>query len=742
MVRLSFYPIAESYLLVTVVALALWGLLAMVPRHEGMTRRRRLVLRGLRAVAVLMLVLAMLRPTLVTTETKKQAATLIVLADVSRSMSVPDAMGGRKTRYEAMRLALDAARDRLKTLAKEFEVKAYTFDAETTAVDLVDGQIRLPDAPRGNETAIGSALDDVMRFEAGKRFLGIVLASDGAQQAYAPRDVAPQTAAVALRRLGCPLFTVSLGQSRGLGQAKDVAVNRLLVDQNVFVKNEMSVAGTIRADGFVNRELPVRLLFETAPGRMEIVAETTVKSLADGQALPVNLTYVPQTPGQYKVTLEVPEQPGELVTTNNRMSTFVNVLSGGLNVLYIEGWPPRVDTRYFDEALDASADIDVDYLSFSESTRPADLDERLRPGRYMVYVLGDIPARAFTRDQLAELAEAVDRGAGLIMLGGFFTFGPGGYADTPLAQVLPIRMSRLEEQKPDEPMRRDMHLAGPIHMRPGRFGADHFALMLSGDRAKNAALWSRLPAMLGANRFDSGQIKRGAIVLAVDQDDHPLLISQPFGAGRVLAFAGDTTWRWAMRGFDEEHKRFWRQIVLWLAKKDEMQESNVWVRLARRRLEPGGPLELTVGADTPMGDPIEGASFKVEVTLPDGTTRGVRLAPRGTTWTGSFSETRSAGDYTVTVRAQKSDEPLGQARARFLVFEQDLELDNASADTTGMRSLAAMTKGEWIAPEQLPNRLEELARQTEHLEEKTEAKRTYWDTWPFFLLLVGLLSVE
>jgi len=742
MVRLSFYPIGDSYLLVAVVALVLLGLLAVGPRGGGMTRGRRRVLAGLRLVVVVLVVLAMLRPTLVRTETRKQAATLVVLVDTSRSMSVPDALGGRKTRYEAMRLALGAARENLETLAREFEVKVYAFDAETRPVELTDGAAELPETPEGRQTALGAALEDVLRTEAGKRLLGVVLLSDGAQRAYAPRDLAPQTAAIGLRRLGCPLLAVPLGQSQGLGQAKDIAVGQFLVDESVFAKNQLTAGATIRVDGFANRGLPVRLLFETAPGHMEVVAQEVLKPIADGQLLPVELTYVPEVPGQYKITLEVPEQPGELVTTNNRMSTFVNVLPGGLNVLYLEGSPPRVDTKFLRRALDASPDIEVNYLSFNEKTRPADLDARLRPGRYAVYVLGDLPARAFTREQLAALAKAVDRGAGLIMLGGFHTFGPGGYAETPLADVLPVRMSRLEEQRPSEPIRRDVHLTGPIEMRPSRFGADHFVLMLSGDRAKNTALWRQLPPLDGANRFDPSQIKPGALVLAVDQNDHPLLVAQPYGAGRVMAFAGDTTWHWPMRGFDTEHKRFWRQVVLWLARKDELGEGNVWVRLSQRRLEPGGRLEITAGANSPEGDPVDEARLAAEITLPDGTTQNVLLSRRGDHWAGALAETTAAGDYAVTVRAHKGDESLGQARARFLVFEEDLELDNASADTGGMEALAAMTGGRSIAPEQLPELLDQLAEQTEHLEEKIETKRTWWDTWPFFLALVGLLSVE
>ena len=58
-------------------------------------------------------------------------------------------------------------------------------------------------------------------------------------------------------------------------------------------------------------------------------------------------------------------------------------------------------------------------------------------------------------------------------------------------------------------------------------------------------------------------------MLAESDQKQPLLISQMSGDGRVLAFAGDSTWHWWMRGFDAAHKRFWRQIILWLAKKDE-----------------------------------------------------------------------------------------------------------------------------------------------------------------------------
>ena len=86
-----------------------------------------------------------------------------------------------------------------------------------------------------------------------------------------------------------------------------------------------------------------------------------------------------------------------MVATNNELSTFVNVLSGGLNVLYIEG-ALRVETKFLRRALDSSPDIKVDYVRLDADdpqSRPADFADRFRPGKYNVYILGDVDSTAF-----------------------------------------------------------------------------------------------------------------------------------------------------------------------------------------------------------------------------------------------------------------------------------------------------------------------------------------------------------
>ena len=742
----SFYPIADSYLLVGTAALVLLALLAVGPGRGRVDRRRRITLFGLRLAVVVLVVLAMLRPTLVYTRTEKEAATLVVLADRSRSMSVPDEIGDR-TRWEAQRRTLDAARSALAELAEDLEIAAFTFDAEARPVDVVHGEIRLPEEPDGEETAIGAVLEEVLRSQAGKRLLGIVLLSDGAQRARPPRDVLPQTAASRLKPLGFPLFTIRLGKSRGLGQVQDVAVKDLLANPRVFVKNELTVTGQIRVDGYVNREIPVQLLVETSSGRMETVGQQNVKVRADGELIPVKFTYVPQLSGEHKISLKAVEQRGELVRTNNRLSTFVNVLKGGLNVLYLESFPPRPEQNFIRRALDASPDIRVDVLAPDPrrpETRLADLGERLKPGKFEVYILGNLDASVFRPGELDDLADSVSKGAGLMMIGGVHSFGPGGYAETPLKEVLPVKMNRFERQGLDDEISEDLHLPGPLKMKPTPISAGRFPMMLGPDQRASEAVWSELLPLRDANRFRLENVKTGAEVLARAATDQPLLVASAYGDGRVLAFAGDSTWQWAMQGDEaaSAHRRFWRQIVLWLARKDESLEGTVWIKLAQRRFLPGQTVEFTAGARSPSGGPVEDADYQAEIVLPGGSTQQLRLVGGEEEMSGSFEATEAAGDYTIRVTASNEGQLLGTAESRFLVIQQDLELDNAAADATLLESLAAMTGGRSLVPEELSNLIERLAEDTESLKVRSETRKPLWDTWGFFGLLVGLLAAE
>jgi hypothetical protein len=332
------------------------------------------------------------------------------------------------------------------------------------------------------------------------------------------------------------------------------------------------------------------------------------------------------------------------------------------------------------------------------------------------------------------------------MLGGYQSFGPGGYHGTPLRDVLPIVMGRFERQELDPlgPISRDLHLEPeqgllvvPVRPHP---------ITRLGSAGENDDIWKRLPPLRGANRVRS---KDQAQILLESPAGDALLVAGEYGQGRTLAFAGDSTRRWWQYGHEAEHKRFWRQVLLWLAQRDEDERSDVWIQLAQRRFPKRAPISFTAGARSNTGDPLAGVQLTATLRGPNGATQDVALQSREDAFQGELRDLPLAGDYLLEVTATTDLQEAGRAQAVFQILDRDLELSIPGADPDQLARLAGLTReaeGRLVAAERLPQLLDEL---TERLPQERLDVQTRWrlgdtaaDAWSFFLLLVGLLGVE
>ena len=728
-------------------ALALAAVTALVlfaARKLGKVNNRQgRIIHLLRFVSLLLLCALVFRPELLFTTKQKQVPTLVVLLDRSRSMLTPDGAGG-KSRWQELKKAVDAAKSTLKSLEGEFEIKTYTF-AEDLRSQTLEGESWEGLAADGRLTALGSALQEALAAEAGRPIAAAFVLTDGAPRVLPPRDLFPPIAARLYADSGCPIIPVRFGEARAAEQSRDISLLDLSAPNAVFVKNEFVASASAKASGFANQELPVELLFEQEDGSMKPVDTTFVRTNEGMDRQAVALKHLPGVSGEFKITLRAKEQPGELVTSNNSISTFVTVKPGGLNVLYLES-SIRPESRFLRTSLDASADI---RLQFERIDLRADASQRqvkpewFAPGAFDVYLLGDIAAEAFTQEELAALRDRVNGGAGFGMLGGWYSFGAGGYAESPLAEVLPIETNRLEKQPRGEPPTPDLHIAGPVAIRPAPGAGGMHYLMKLATAASNEQTWADLPPLLGANKFSG--VKRAALVLAESPKGEPLIAVAEFGSGRTLAFAGDTTYQWVLKGKADLHRKYWRQMILWLAKQDQKAAGSVWVELESRRFRPQSRVEFRCGAVGADGLPILEGEFVAEITLP-----GKRIVPLPLTrqddhFTGAFVETMASGDYTVRVRGRRGGEDLGAAQTRFLIYDQDFELDNPAADPGMLSSIASLTKevgGKVIAPEQLESALREMAQTPAKYEIEIRDRIAFWSHSAVFWTLAVLLTLE
>ncbi len=735
---------------VTVLAAAV--VLASVPLlyHRGLRRLARpwrWTLSTLRLVAAVVLALALFRPTVQVTETSERSASVLVLTDASRSMTIADEAGGTTRRQRLVR-TLQACEAQWQTLGERVHLEYFDFDSELRAVERPD------ESAPGEQTALGAALDEVFQRSLRERIAAVFLLTDGAQRARPPLDVDPRPVARKLGQRQVPIYAVPFGQAGFTDTAVDVAVEDLQVDPVVFQKKAVPVSAKLRVSGGAGREVTVRLLVEDRTGRgigesgpmvqppasEQAATVLTVRPRTNNEVIPVNLSFVAEQTGELKVAVEAVPLAGELREANNRQTTLVTVRAGGLKVAYFDKVRPENKAV---RLLSRSPDIQLDTCwvrsgRFRKLTR---IDESwFEPGRYDVYILGDVPASVFGPRLLQKLAARVDEGAGLLMLGGFHSFGPGGYAATPLADCLPVRMRRLETQ-PEDSVDPTLHYDRLLKMKPTRAGLRHFVMRLASPE-ENEKAWAKLPPLLGANRL---QKKNEFVeVLAESEDGVPLLFAHEYGKARVLAFAADTTYLWLQHGFATETLRFWQQLVYWLARKELPTGQNVWARVEPRRYPPQAKVTVEFGARDANGQLVPDAQYQVRVLRPDG--QSVQLTPQRTPkgGTATFAQTALPGDYWVVVSASKQGRSLGlDGVARFLVEQRDLELDNPAADRDLLAEIAAASGGSAVTPEELSSFLARLLEQGwPNLREKRVRRVSLWDNWFVLAVFVAALSAE
>jgi len=746
MFRIGFFPIFGSYTTVIVCVVVLCVVLWISrPRGEQLPLYGQRILFSLRVLALLLLIFGMLRPTLVHTVSHPLSAVVNIMLDQTQSMTRNDEIGG-KSRFTVAKESLQQAAPQLRRLQRQADVRAFTFDFALNPLDLQDGVfLDLPEHPIGQETAIGFTLDVIRERSAGNRVLATILLTDGAQRTRPARDILPQDAAARLRDAGIPLYTIPLGQAGLDANARDISVESMHANDRVFVQNNLLVTGTLRISGFADQIIPVQLLFETEPGRQEIVASTTVQAREDGQYVAFQLSYAPQEVGLFKYTVRVPPQEREITDRNNEQSSFVQVLDGGLRVLFMQGQLNH-EQGPLRRALNASPDINVNYLRVH---RPGSLAAVFRddPVPYNVFMLGDVDSTLFTPEELRLLVARVRDGAGLIMLGGLHAFGAGGYAGTALREISPVELRPGDRQQLDAPIRTDIHWSSthPIQMRPTELGQRHYIMQFDADPRINVQRWEQLPPLLGGNQFDRQRprdgLRPGATLLAEGPNGQSLLVMQMAGQGRVLAFAGDTTWRWRLHGFEEEHNTFWRQVVLWLARMEGGGAGTCWITVENNRLLPGDTARFQIFMRSETGEEIRDFPATATVIKPGNVTETVTLVLEDGIPTGSFRSTEFSGDYTIRAEAILNGE-IKQATARFLVEDRNLELDNPIAYPRLLADIATITGGRSVPPEQLGALIEELLRQSDELVERRETKSTLFDTWWLLLAFISVLSLE
>lgn len=751
MESLNFYPVAGPFW-IGLVTVALVAMLMIGPSFEGLTWRRRSVLTLLRIVSIALVLLALVRPGCMTTVERRQTAVMYVLLDTSRSMDLPhrDEKIKRWKALSSMLLDNMSGLDNLRE--QQVDLRFLGFDQKTQSIDYADGILMLPKNPAGAETDIGRALADVLGGVREERLLGVVVASDGVQN-VADSEIDLVNIAKDFGNMSVPIFAVPFGTAAEVGQFADVAIANLPDHDTVFVKNRKTVRASLISRGYANQPIRVQLVI-SGKGQLERVVDEQVYTPRQSyEEQTVELSYVPQVAGSFRMTVRALMMPNEQSTLNNQLTSFLTVYEGGLRIALISNigwWEQSRLRRVLASKADSGGDtqgIDVDFFPINPQAyrTPLDYSGVFGDQSYDMFMFVDVDSRVFLPQNMQLLQNAVANGKGLIMCGGTHSFGPGYYWNTPLNDVLPIAMRPDERQEFERDVRQDFHILGPIELVPA---VDHPLVRLS-DEPNFASPWKDLPPMPSVNRFVG--VKPTAEVLIKSAKNEPVLVAGKYGNGRVLAFAANSTWLWYNHRFRDEYQRFWQQVVLWLAVPDGSAKDTVRIYMPQRRFQPGSTVTFSTEARTVTGQAIPTAVYEARLLTPSGVEHLAPVVPGRNLPVGELNRewVSEPGIYSVRVEAKDNGESIGESEIEFEVSDQDKEKANPSADVRQLARLAEETKdagGRIVAPEDFGKFLIEIADQPGLLKieipQRWHLGNTATDASLFLIFFVAVMSVE
>ena len=389
------------------------SLLAYRCSTRPVSRRQQRWLIALRTAALAAVLLTLLRPALVRRTITREKPLLFVLYDTSRSMGIRDAPDGL-TRFEellALRKVYGGALERLRS---RFEVVEYGMSEGLSGPGVPGGP------PAGRVTALGPALREVARRSEGRSGAAVVLFTDGAHNT----GIEPDHVVPLLNQKKIPLYAVGIGRDVAAGQVRDLALRAVRANPTGFAGNLLPVSVELAALGSKGERVHLQLLLD---GRAVAGKEVTIAG--EEETRRVELAFVPEEVGLHKVTVRATVLPGEILADNNHASTYVNVLPGGLTILYVEG-KVRWEYKFLRRTLEASPDFQVTpvlLLAPLGGGRDAMPPRHLfQWERYECVIIGDAKPDLFLREELEGLKSAVGEGGkGLMMLGGYDAFGPG-----------------------------------------------------------------------------------------------------------------------------------------------------------------------------------------------------------------------------------------------------------------------------------------------------------------------------
>jgi len=648
-------------------------------RHDAQELRGgvRWTLTLLRTLALFALLILYLQPEWRTEHERRINSRAVVLVDNSLSMGLVDDTTGGTTRAEQVAASIERSR-LVERLRKTHDVVVLRFGEQVepllecdrvagvehdkanggagenasvtpehpssadggvaSSPETVDWKASL--TPVATQTRLGEALAQVLAGQRDAPVSGIILVTDGGQNA----GPGPERALTAARQANVSIFPVGVGSDR---RTANVRVSDFVVPARAYPGDQYAATGYLQASGMAGRKANVELWIVPAdagaptPGDGELVESREVILGPDGEVLPVRFELLPERPGRQTLALVVKAPLADGNPKDNRREADVEIVDRKSRVLLLAGGPMR-EYRFLRNLLYRDKSVEVDVLL--QTARPGISQEADR-------VLDDFPT---TREQMyaydaivaldpdwqrlsdaqIELVErwVAEQGGGLVVVAGAVNMG-----DAITGWIQDDRMAKIRALYPVKFQRRFATDAGSYASSDAwplgftREGLEAEFLWLTDDQTTSEAVWAALPGVYSFYPVEDA--KPGATVLARFSDPavgtaerRPVWAAiQFYGSGRVLYLGSGELWR--LRTVDEAYfETLYTKLLRHVSQGRLLRGSSRGTLLVDRdRYLLGATVEVRAQLTNERLEPLASPSVSLQVFPPRGAVETIEL---------------------------------------------------------------------------------------------------------------------
>ena len=636
---------------------------------------------------------------------------VVILIDTSTSMANRD-VEDDKTR-------LDAALDWLEQsqlsekLSENHDVAHFSFSENLR--EMTEAKV----VPDGAATALGDALFDTLQRERGQPLAGIVVISDGGQNAGRSLDVPLQTA----HRLQIPIYTIGIGQVHPPLNYRVGIMNlpdRVVPNDPFIVKVPIEMTGGASlAAPPAERTVTVELSLDDTK-----IDSKDVTFPSEGTIETAFNVRVPH-PGVYRLSVEVIPPQEDAIPEDNRQQTEVNAVDRKDRILLFASAPSR-DYQFFCTQIYRDKTMEVDVcLPWAQAgiSQSADkiLDKfpssRNEMAEYDAVIAFDPDWRELSPEQIDILEFWIARqGGGLILIA-----GPVHQGDIITGWVTDPGMDKIRALYPVDFLAKaasfdHRYHAGsvPHPLKFTREGENAVFLQITDEQGVSINFWGRFAGYYGY--FSVKGVKPSATLFASSgspdtgekEESGALMVEQFYGAGRVFYFGSGELWR--LRRVEERaFEQMVTKVIRHVAQGRLQRESDRGTLATdKQRYSMGSMAQLRITANDPQLNPMTVPTLPVEVLSPTGTLRMVEgmLDPNVPGTYLAYLPLDLEGTWTVQWTIPDSEEKIART---VLVQMSDLERETPNRNEPLLQEMADRSGGLYFAhfesAESLPERI-------------------------------------